>query len=423
MRTPPAPVAAAGTGQRARAWWRGPRGRLAAVWRVGVTAPVCVVALGLVLTAGIYYVRWGFGQDGIPPRIAFVDAGARFAPRIGLGAQVVAPQGYDGQFAYYLALHPELVATCAYDHAHCPFDDPALRSERILYPLAARLLALGQPGAIPFALFLIDFLAILLTTGLVARLGLEAGASRWLGAAAGLFCGEALALVRDLTDPFAVLWTVLAVWLLRRGRPLLGAAAVAAALLTREQLALVLPLLALPLILQRRWLPLAASALIGLGPFVAWQAVLHQIYGVWPLIHTARYAPTVPIPFLGLIFAGFWLKPPALDVPLMVAFVAVPVALAFVIAVGSAVGAFRRAGPRAIAANPVPLVVAAYAALVSITGLASWVDLWAPARLAAPALLLGLVVASDAPRPLRLTYVGLLALSALAPLLMAVTRF
>ena len=107
----------------------------------------------------------------------------------------------------------------------------------------------------------------------------------------------------------------------------------------------------------------------------------------------------------------------------MVAFVAVPVALAFVIAVGSAVGAFRRAGPRAIAANPVPLVVAAYAALVSITGLASWVDLWAPARLAAPALLLGLVVASDAPRPLRLTYVGLLALSALAPLLMAVTRF
>jgi hypothetical protein len=87
------------------------------------------------------------------------------------------------------------------------------------------------------------------------------------------------------------------------------------------------------------------------------------------------------------------------------------------------VSALRRAGPRAIAADPVPLVVAAYAALVSITGLASWVDLWAPARLAAPALILGLVVASGAPRPLRLTYVGLLALSALAPLLMTVTRF
>ena len=147
-----------------------------------------------------------------------MDARARFAPRIGPGAQVVAPQGSTASSPVTLALHPELVATCAYDHAHCPFDDPALRSERILYPLAARLLALGQPVAIPFALFLIDFLAILLTSGLVARLGLEAGASRWLGAAAGLFCGEALALVRDLTDPFAVLWTVLAVWLLRHSQ-------------------------------------------------------------------------------------------------------------------------------------------------------------------------------------------------------------
>lgn len=167
--------------------------------------------------------------------------------------------------------------------------------------MTARVLAFGQANLIPFVLLLINFAAILITAVLVGRMAVEMGASRWLGAAAGLFTGEVLAFVRDLNDPYAVMWLVLAVYLARKERWIWCALAVAAALLTREQLIVVVPFLALPLIAQRHWRTLALCAAVALVPFVTWQIILRIQYGTWALLNgDSRTAGLVPIPFEGL---------------------------------------------------------------------------------------------------------------------------
>ena len=63
--------------------------------------------------------------------LAFATLGTRFSQHVPSGTE-----GYDGQFAYQIAVKPTGAA---------PFlDVPAYRYQRILYPLLARLLALGD---------------------------------------------------------------------------------------------------------------------------------------------------------------------------------------------------------------------------------------------------------------------------------------
>lgn len=394
------------------------------LWYWGrVVAPVGVVALMLVLMARAYYVRWGFtymkwGADltkiGVPEWIAFNDLGSRWAVLVGDGADAVPITGYDGQAYYYIAQHPKLIFSCAKSRVNCPFDDSLLREERILYPVTARIVSLNDPARLHEVLFLIDFAAILLTTLLVGLICVEAGASRWLGAAAGLFAGEVLGMVRDLTDPYAVMWTVLAVYLLRKHRPLWSAVAVAAALLTREQLVLVLPLLALPLLAHRRWRTLAAWLGFALGPFFAWQLFLRVLYGKWPLTDSTATARVSPIPF-----AGLWQYRHGAEFGVTVAFVAVPLVLAAVIALA----VLWQHGPRDLLRDPLPLVVLLYCLLASITSYSEWQGMWSAARLAAPGIILAVVVATRVQPSLRGAYALLLGVSVLAPLMMAPVLF
>jgi hypothetical protein len=65
---------------------------------------------------------------------------------------VVNESGYDGQFNYYMALDPV--------NARYYMDVPAYRYGRILFPMTARLLALGQPDVVPYTLILINWLAL-----------------------------------------------------------------------------------------------------------------------------------------------------------------------------------------------------------------------------------------------------------------------
>lgn len=255
----------------------------------------------------------------------------------------------------------------------------------------------------------INLLAILVTTIVVGQLAVEAGASRWLGAAAGLYCGEMLGFLRDLSDPYSVMWVVVAVYLLSHQRYRTGALAIAAALLTREALIVYLPFLLLPLLVQRRWLLLAQTVILGFAPFVVWQLVLKVLYGPWALIAgDSQMAKIVPIPFSGL-----WHQRHTQDFMLMVMFVAVPMVFAFWIALR----ALWQRGPLSVLADPLPLMVIVYLALLSITYWFNWGDFWAPTRLAAPAVVLAVVIVSQVRAPsLRTGYSTLLAFSALAPL-------
>ena len=76
--------------------------------------------------------------------------------------------GYDGQFFYYLALDPI--------NARWYMDVSTYRYTRILYPMLARVLALGRPDLIPVTLFLINWLAIAGGSFRSATLGRSGGA-------------------------------------------------------------------------------------------------------------------------------------------------------------------------------------------------------------------------------------------------------
>ncbi|MGZ6286221.1 MAG: hypothetical protein ACXWQ5_23375 [Ktedonobacterales bacterium] len=146
--------------------------------------------------------------------------------------------GYDGQYSYFLALDPT--------HAYAYMDYPAYRYTRILYPLAARLLALGQPGLIPYTLLLVNLLAMTIGTVIVARWLQRANKSPWLALFFGCCPGLIIALQHDLNEPLAYMLTVLGLSLLdigirdsRRPRWRLAGLAFAAAALIRETTTLI----------------------------------------------------------------------------------------------------------------------------------------------------------------------------------------
>jgi hypothetical protein len=304
---------------------------------------------------------------------------------------------------------------CVSTLAHCPIDANPLREERILYPLTARLVALNHPDWLHLTLCLVNFVAILTTVLLVGQLCVDAGASRWLGLAVGIFCGEVLGLVRDLADPYAVMWVLVAVFCLRKQRPLWCAAAVGAALLTREQLVTVLPLLALPLLAQRRWRTLAAWAVIAFLPFVAWQAVLHVIFrGRWGVLGTLADTHGVSLPFQGL-----WAHRQGPDFGATVVCVVVPL----LFTIGIACDRMYRSRLQSLWADPLLLVALLYSVLLTLTGAAEWDGMWAAARLATPAVALGVVIACQSAPAVRHAYTAILALTALAPLLLVPVLF
>ncbi len=367
-------------------------------------APLIVVSAMLLLSAAIAYQAQGFGNGPGISGFALISRHHARELKISSVALTSNSQGYDGQFYYLLVVHPSLLVTCVNGWkdpvSACPIDTPPLRFERIGYPMLAWLASLGQPILAPFALLLVNFLAILATAVIVGQLCVEAGASRWLGAAAGLFCGEISGFLRDLADPVAVLLLVVAVALFRRERWLAGSLALAAALLTREQIVVCLPFLLLPLLAQRRWLLLAQSATLALLPFAAWQIVLKALYGVWPLTGVDTGAAQLDyVPFLGLWVAragpNFW-------------FIVLGVAIPLTCAAAVALLALRRQSARGMMTDPLPLLVFCYALLLSLTYWFQWSDLWGPSRLAAPVVVLAVIVAARLPQPGWRHYYGLL---------------
>ena len=354
--------------------------------RAAAVAPLALVGVLLLLSARVFYVARHY--TGL---VGFAELGATFAQHLGLQALAGSPIGYDGQFAYYMARQPSIVVTCASNAATCPLDTPPLRAQRILYPILARLLAFGQPGWIPFTLLLVNFVAVLVAAAVVSALCVEMGAARWWGAAAGVFTGEVLGFVRDLTDPLGVMWAVVALYCMRKGRPLWAATAAGAALLSREQLILFVPLLALPLIAERRWGTLALAALIGGLPFAGWEMALRVLYGKWALFSSASMAGLVPAPFLGLWQARF--APEFVEV---IVTGAVPVALGVVM--GAL--ALRQMGLRGALLDPAPLMALLYCALSSLMSVIQWVDVWGPARLAGPGIIFGIFAVCRLKRPL-----------------------
>jgi hypothetical protein len=282
----------------------------------------------VLLVAAFYVAMVSVRVDQHSP-LWFVHLGSHFttsshASKV-IGPQLGAesPDGYDGQFYYFIAVDP----AHARDYMRYGRDDQSgVRYARILYPLLARGVSVGNARAVPYALVGLNLVAICVGTAAVAWWLLRRGRSSWFAAIYGLWPGLVFTVFRDLSEPIAYALVALAVvcFDLRYTRRLGGAAALfALALLTRET-AIVFPLVAgAALVLHdRTWRRAALFVAGALGPMLAWRVALTLWFHVTTLERAGGWK--VLVPFYGMAKHWpwdpvHWLMLWTLDVPLVLA--------------------------------------------------------------------------------------------------------
>jgi hypothetical protein len=261
-----------------------------------VSKPPFLTSLGpalVILLVGLLVVAiavWRLGGDPL----GLARIGTRFSERDPNGTE-----GYDGQFIYYIAADPDPQRVALH------LDVPAYRYQRILLPLLARALALGNQNAIPWTLALLGVLSLAGGTWAVSELLHTWGVSRWYAPVYGLWSGFLLALVVDLPEPLAYGLAAGALLAETRGRKPLAWMLLGLALFAKEVTMLFLVALMLVYLNERRWKDAAGLALIGLFPFVLFQAWLWATFGE-PGIGSggAMSTPFEIIPFMGLLRIG-----------------------------------------------------------------------------------------------------------------------
>lgn len=248
------------------------------------TLRMSVLLVGGVWLAFFVWVVWGL-YDGDPLRALHL-AGYNERP-------------YDGQFVYYIAQTP------APREVAERLDVPAYRYQRILLPLLAHGVCLGQAACLPWAIFAWDALAQLLAVALLGALLQQQGHSPWWAALAyGLWPGLTGAFLAGLPEPLAYGWVVVALWAAQRRRPGLTALAYTLGVLAKEVVLVFVIAHALWLWVQRRrreaaWLGLPLLV------FVLWQGLLWHWFGHIGLgSGGAGATPWEWIPFAGLLKVG-----------------------------------------------------------------------------------------------------------------------
>jgi hypothetical protein len=231
--------------------------------------------------------------------------------------------GYDGQFVYYLARDGA---------AAIPrLDNPPYRLQRILLPVALRLLSFGRPQAMPWALIAMNLAAVAATAGVLAGWLRGQGLSPGYGLLYPLYVGTLMAYSRNLIEPLAFLLAAAGAVAWLRNRRGWAVALLALAALAKET-ALLFPmalaaaeaagLLRGPRPALRttalRVAPLISAAL----PALAWALVLRAHFGVWP---TAAGPHIGQVPLAGIL-SQLTLEPGRISALLVVALPALALA-------------------------------------------------------------------------------------------------
>jgi hypothetical protein len=225
--------------------------------------------------------------------------------------------GYDGQFSYAIAVDPL--------DAQDKLDQPDFRYRRIVYPLLARMLGLGNPTGIAWAMLVINLIAAASGCIVLGELLARRGASRWLALVMPLSLGYLVAVRADLTEPLA-LALALGGWLaFEKGRLGWAACLFAVGGLTKE-MALILPAaLVVEQLLKKGWREIALLT-TSLLPYLFWSIVLTAWLGTSPT--TAYQTRPLLIPFEGIRYltdpaskfiVGMWVLAPAAMVGLWAA--------------------------------------------------------------------------------------------------------
>jgi hypothetical protein len=191
----------------------------------------------------------------------FALIGTRYDPGLPNGRP-----GYDGQFAYQIARDPL--------NGWRKIDVPAYRYQRIVYPLTARVLALGQADLVPWTLIVVNVIALTAGVWLTEKILQHFQASGWYALIYGLSAGTLMSVRLDLTEPLAYALAQAGVLLALKDRWRWAAVALALAALTKEMTLAVAAGIGLVYVFRRQWrrsIVFGVSVLrCGLEIVVAW---------------------------------------------------------------------------------------------------------------------------------------------------------
>ncbi len=212
--------------------------------------------------------------------LVFADIGTKY--RYGT---VRGSDGYDGQFTYFIALHPSPAGVAPH------LDAPAYRYQRILTPLVARAVALGNPALIPWTLVALNLAYQAAAVVVLGKMLARRGAPTWPALLFGLWVGLVAGVRLDLSEPLALLLVLLALWSAEslgtnasqglwpaRAATWLPGTLLAASLLAKEtMLPFAVGWAAMPLF-EKKWRRAVLRVLV-LAPYVLMQAWLWATFG------------------------------------------------------------------------------------------------------------------------------------------------
>jgi hypothetical protein len=290
--------------------------------------------------------------------------------------------GYDGRFAYAIALDP-----C---DAAQTLDKPAYRLMRIVYPLGARLLAMGQADQVPWALLAVNLASVSVFAFFLAELLDHRGVSPWLALGVVFSFNFLIGVRMDLSEPLAI---ALATWGLAesdRGRHVSALLLLVLAGLTKEFSLLFGVALGIWMLQSGRLRTSIAYLLLPLGVYLLWAGVVTAWLGMSPFGNPLARPYLVP-------FAGLrWLEPAESRL------IALLWAVGPAVVVGFGAGWVILRGGLPTARKEAWLALAS-AALVAFLPRPTWIDPLAVLRLAIPVQVTGVLFLAVA-RPSVLKY-------------------
>jgi uncharacterized membrane protein YeiH len=259
------------------------------------------------LLAAIVASAFTFGllrRGGFNPS-SFVTAGDKFCDvaRVPPNLFVLKhSDGFDGQFYYRLALDP---FTSQRTEFGITLDAPPVRQQRILYPLLARALSLGDARLVPAALILINVCALCFLGWLGGVFAQSLNRHALWGILLPLYPGSLLTLARDLTELLEVSLLLASLLLLRRGKHVAATVVLVLAVLAKETAVIVAAAALLLYVIDRvrqrtqrvKWYYFAAP----LALFVVWQFILYFNWGEFPLLAGRINLATPLTGFLGFL--------------------------------------------------------------------------------------------------------------------------
>ena len=219
----------------------------------------------VVLAIGLSYAALTLVRGKFDPKF-FALIGPRYDPGVSNGQP-----GYDGQFAYQIARDPL--------NGWTKIDVPAYRYQRIVYPLAARVLALGNAELIPWALIVINLAALAAGALITEEILAHYGANRWYALVFGLNAGMLMGVRLDLTEPLAYGLAQAGVLLLLKNRSGAAAIALALAALTKETTLMFAAGAILAYAARREGRRAIQLGVVVVTPFVIWQLILRGWFG------------------------------------------------------------------------------------------------------------------------------------------------